>query len=269
MNPMLRATPALIAVLLSTVTQAGVPSPFITPQPYVHFDDSPFSVLHGFDFCLETFEDGTLDVPGMTANGTVMGPSDLTDSVDIDDGMIDGSGLGGHSYFSGGGSITLTFPEGRTNGYPTKLMVAWTDGGPATPVKFEAFDADGQSYGTTDSVLHADLSNSGETAEDRSYALQVAGGISKVTISNTSGGIEIDHVQLDRCILCGDTNQDLNLSASDALAALRASVGSSVCRLCICDANNNASVTAGDALAILREAVDIPQAMNCPSCVFP
>ncbi len=268
MNPMLRSFPILISVLLEVAAQAGQPSPYITPQPYVRFFDSPFSVQHDYDFCLETFEDGTFDVPGTTGNGSVLGPSSNTDSVDDDDGVTDGFGRDGHSYFAGSGTVSFTFTEGRTNGYPTKVAVVWTDGGAATPVSFEAFGPDGQSYGISDPVLHADLSNTGETAEDRSYAIQTAAGISKITISNTVGGIEVDHLQLDRCIVCGDTNQDLHVNASDALVALRTSVGTATCRLCICDANDSSTVSVSDALAMLRTSVGLPQAMSCPGCVF-
>ena len=267
MNPTLRSTPLLIAILVSPA-QAGEPSPYITPQPYVRFFDSPFSVEHGYDFCLEDFEDGTLDIPGMTVTGTTVGPSGNTDSVDDDDGVTDGSGLSGHSFFSLGGTFTFTFAEDRANGYPTKFALVWTDGGPATPVSFEAFKPDGESYGIATPVLHADLSNGGETAEDRSYALEARGGISKVIITNATGGIEVDHVQLDRCVVCGDTNQDLHVTASDALVALRTSVGTDSCKLCTCDANNSGGITVADALAALRKSVGTAVTMSCPDCVF-
>jgi hypothetical protein len=42
---------------------------------------------------------------------------------------------------------------------------------------------------------HADGSNSGTTDEDRLYVVTNTGGISAIKISNTSGGIEADHVQ--------------------------------------------------------------------------
>src|SRR5205085_1181304 len=44
-------------------------------------------------------------------------------------------------------------------------------------------------------------------------------------------------------------------TAADALFALKASVGSLECDLCVCDVNNSGEVTATDALEILRFAV--------------
>ena len=78
-------------------------------------------------------------------------------------------------------------------------------------------------YGPFD---HADGSNGGTTAEDRYYGAFHPDGISKITISNAHGGIEVDHLQLDHCFICGDTNFDSKLKASDALTALSRREGS-------------------------------------------
>src|SRR5437764_4303466 len=85
--------------------------PFIGPTPYLSKNDSPFltSINAGTTF-LETFESGALATPGVTVSaGSVIGPGGLTDSVDADDGAIDGSGTNGHSFFSGAGSTGITF----------------------------------------------------------------------------------------------------------------------------------------------------------------
>ncbi|HYC55601.1 MAG TPA: hypothetical protein VEL28_11775 [Candidatus Binatia bacterium] len=55
--------------------------------------------------------------------------------------------------------------------------------------------------------------------------------------------------------------------ASDALAALSAAVFIGTCQLCICDVDDNGLVTATDALAILRAAVGSPSNLGCPPCV--
>jgi len=250
---------------------ANSPFTYVGPNPYTSAADSPF-VTGNFGFCVEDFEDGTLDVPAVTGNGSPVGPGGLIDSVDGDDGAIDGSGTNGHSYFSGDGSggITFTFTEGRANGYPTEVGLVWTDGGFGATVSFEAFGPTGVSFGVFGPFSHADSSNNGQTAEDRVYGVASPDGISKVTLRNATGGggIEIDHLQLNACIVCGDANVDTHVSASDALIALRTSVGTESCPQCRCDTNNSGSNTASDALAILKKSVGLTPAMNCPDCLL-
>jgi hypothetical protein len=55
-------------------------------------------------------------------------------------------------------------------------------------------------------------------------------------------------------------------SASDALAVLRAAVGSLQCLLCECDVDGSGGITAVDALATLRIAVGLPSILRCPAC---
>jgi hypothetical protein len=173
---------------------------FYGPTPYLSQADSPFT-LGAPNFCLETFESGTLDVPDVTGNGSVVPPGGLTDSVDGDDGVIDGSGLAGHSYFSpdGAGGITFTFDPTAPLGLPTLAGMVWTDGGAFDSVTFEAFDQNGTSLGTVGPNAIADGSNSGTTAEDRFYGVGWPGGISAIKLSNPSGGIEVDHLQFNDC----------------------------------------------------------------------
>ena len=171
----------------------------IGPTPYLQSSDSPFDgVGFGAYFHLEDFEDALLNVPGVTASSggvtsVVFGPA-IHDSVDADDGLIDGSGLGGDSWFSNPGvaGVTWTFNEGLLGALPTHAGVVWTDG--AGDIMFEAFDKDGLSLGTVVG-MHADGSVNGETAEDRFYGVIDLGGISAIKLSNQSGGIELDHLQ--------------------------------------------------------------------------
>jgi hypothetical protein len=248
---------------------AGSPpvAEYFGPTPYTSKADSSF-ITDEFGFCIETFEDGAFDVPGATGNATVIGPFGGTDSVDGDDGVIDGDGGAGHSYFSfnGPGGIDINFDPLRTNGLPTSVGIVWTDG--AGTISFEAFGPTGLSLGINGPNSHAGAGDTGQTAEDRFYGASFVGGISRIKITNTAGGIEADHIQLDRCILCGDANLDLHLSASDALTALRVSVGTGDCELCVCDTNSSTTVSATDALAILRKSVGLTPTMNCPPCVF-
>lgn len=260
----------LLALLASTPAAAGGnPAEYLGPEPYLTDEDSLF-IVDSFGFCIEDFENGKLDVPGVTGNSTIIGPSGLTDSVDGDDIVIDGSGTNGHSYFNGNGAagVVFEFDPARANGLPTVVGIVWTDGGFSGPVTFEAFGPDNQSvlglpHGP---FLHADNSNSGETAEDRFYGVVHGEGIRRIVITNTGGGIEVDHLQLNNCIACGDTNGDLNVAAADALFVLRTSVGSEECLACICDVNGSGGISATDALNVLKAAVGLAPVTGCPDC---
>ena len=77
---------------------------------YLSEADSPFNGYDFDSFYLENFEDGLLNVPGVSAStGSVVGPGGATDSVDGDDGTIDGSGTSGKSYLSTVGFQVLRF----------------------------------------------------------------------------------------------------------------------------------------------------------------
>jgi hypothetical protein len=170
------------------------------PTPYLSAADSPFPLGTG-TFCLEDFEGAGFDVPGVTGNGSLTLAGSITDSVDGDDGTIDGSGTGGQSYFSGDGSggITFNFDPQAPLGLPTNAGMVWTDGGLGVDVTFESFDQNGASLGTIVAPALADFSNSGETAEDRFFGIMNPGGISAIKMSNPGGGIEVDHLQFDHC----------------------------------------------------------------------
>jgi dipeptidyl aminopeptidase/acylaminoacyl peptidase len=65
--------------------------------------------------------------------------------------------------------------------------------------------------------------------------------------------------------ICGDANSDGDIKASDALAALRKSVGSPVtCPFIRCDTDDNESIVASDALRILRVSVGQVVDLDCP-----
>ncbi len=65
---------------------------------------------------------------------------------------------------------------------------------------------------------------------------------------------------------CGDETGDGNVTATDALAVLRCSVGSRVCMACVADASGDGNVTATDALMVLRRAVGQTVVLACPAC---
>lgn len=63
---------------------------------------------------------------------------------------------------------------------------------------------------------------------------------------------------------CADANDDTRITTSDALTALKTSVGSASCARHVCDVNMSFSVTAGDALLVLKLAVGQAVVPQCP-----
>ena len=139
-----------------------------------------------------------LNTPGVTASaGTVIGPGGATDSVDGDDGAVDGSGTNGRSFFNTPGTtgISFSFNSGLLGSFPKHVGIVWTDGTPSATVRFEAFDPSNVSLGSIVAVL-GDSNNVGGTAEDRFFGVIDSGGISRISItSGPVGGIEVDHLQ--------------------------------------------------------------------------
>ena len=171
------------------------------PTPYLSSADSPFASGSFSYFHLENFEDHLLNTPGVSADvggvtSVVFGPT-IHDSVDADDGIIDGSGLLGDSYFTGPGAagIRFTFSAAILGSLPTSAGLVWTDGGFGTSVTFTVFGENGQQVFTTTLSGFADNSNNGETAEDRFFGATYSGGISAIFMSNAGGGMEVDHLQ--------------------------------------------------------------------------
>lgn len=170
---------------------------------YSQFNDSPFANLDfsGGYFYFEDFEDGIFEHPGASASHgdfvTVEFGDTFHDSVDADDGLIDGSSLDGESWFHDESSagVTWTFNATELNGQlPTHVGIVWTDG--RGEITFEAFDADGQLLGVINAE-HDNESFNGETDEDRFYGVVNQSGVSAIRISNDNrlNGIEVDHLQ--------------------------------------------------------------------------
>jgi len=199
---------------LAVITPSHASPIFLGPTPYLSTEDSPFIGQAGspFDesdlgvsFFLEDFEDGLLNTPGVTAtvsdsvSGTYgpRGPTSISDSVDADDGAIDGIGNAWSYHVApstiGDEFILFTFDENVLGQYPTHAGVVWTDGQGKT--SFEAFDSSGISLGIIGPVLIADSNVSGETDEDNFFGIINEGGISAIRISNETAGIEADHLQ--------------------------------------------------------------------------
>lgn len=202
MRPTIFAFVLSAAFTLNRGVEAQV-STFYGPTEYLKTEDVPD------DFCeeceLEDFEDNAIDPFLAFSCGEILGPdiSDpripgvkITDSVDGDDGVIDGSGNGGHSYFCNdpatGVVINFAMPVAAAG-------AVWTDGDRGVSVEVEAFDIDANSLGKTVAGDFADNSFFGETAEDRFFGIRSSAGIASLSITNVGrgAGIEIDHVRWD------------------------------------------------------------------------
>ncbi|UCD74888.1 MAG: hypothetical protein JSV91_14010 [Phycisphaerales bacterium] len=203
LSGMINATAASLAFALGGPALASSVTWYLPgDDAYLSQADSPIlgADANADNFWLEDFEDGLVNTLGLEAlsDGTIREPGSSTDSVDGDDGSVDGWGTAGHSYFqydpAAGPSITFAFDAEALGGLPTVAGLVWTDGNPEAPVTFEAFGADGASLGSFQAVLGDGL-HSGSTDADRFLGVEFAEGISAITISAAFGGLEIDHVQ--------------------------------------------------------------------------
>jgi hypothetical protein len=188
------------------VVQAAAAVTLLGPSPYLSFADSPFDGLGFATFQLEDFENGALDTIGATTStpGVIISPSALTDSVDADDGAIDGSGTGGRSMLAVGiTAMAFNFDALALGALPTHVGIVWTDVGETTgpafgvgDVEFEVFDGSNTSLGSIVGTALGDGSVAGGTAEDRFFGAISAGGIGRIEIRMpTSGDWEVDHLQ--------------------------------------------------------------------------
>jgi ELWxxDGT repeat protein len=180
-------------------TASGVTRVF-GPSPYLSSADSPFDLSQlGTNFWLEDFEDGLLNTTGVSANaGSVRAPSTLTDSVDADDGAIDGSGHLGSDYLVRPGSTGVSFQFDSTalGGLPSHVGIVITNGfggSPSSTVEF--YDGAGILI-ARQSVLIDNLHNA--TADARFVGAFHAGGIKTIRITSLgtgNSGLEVDHLQ--------------------------------------------------------------------------
>ena len=167
----------------------------LDPTPYLSFADSPFNAQTFDYFYLKNFEDGVLNTLGVTINQGFLSNSFAADSVDADDGIIDGSGLNGKSLWHPD-SITFSFDSGILGKLPTHVGIVFTDDTPGGLITFEAFDKNGISLGTKSANL-GDNSFYGTTGEDRFFGVIYPEGISKILINdnNSPNNLEVDHLQ--------------------------------------------------------------------------
>lgn len=197
-----------LAACASGLMAAAAEADVLPVTPYLSFSDSPFAALPFQSFYLEDFEDGSLNTPGLSIVSNLagdvlgaIGPGPFSDSVDGDDGVIDGFGRakGLWSIFNAANErvgFTLHFTADSLGRLPTHVGLVWTDGTGGIEKVAEFFDATGTLLGTQSAVC-GDASFSGTTAEDRFFGAMYATGIARVVIRSPRSGnsLEIDHVQ--------------------------------------------------------------------------
>jgi len=198
---------ALAPITLALAVAAGAGSAqaaFFGPTPYLAATGSPFAGKPVADyFHLDDYQTDTR-TPGYTSNTTqILPPAGLTDSVDLDDGVVDGSGDAGRSLYSASlRTIVFTFDAGTLGRLPTHAGVVWTDVGWTDGVTgfgdviFEAFDGLGVSLGSVLASNLGDGNAGGGTAEDRFFGVRSFAGVGRIEISMPKSiDWEVDHLQ--------------------------------------------------------------------------
>lgn len=206
------------------------------PTAYLSFADSPFRDLEFSEFVLEDFEDQSLDIPGLTAinnspGGSALapsGPAELTDSVDGDDGAIDGDGTGGWEFLPSGNDggesegHTYLLNPGELGYVPTHFGLVWTDGSTSASTEFLAYDFNDQLIGQLGPFQLGDGDFFGGTAEDRFFGVAHAEGIGRVVIRTPSGinSLTVDHLQVGRIEPSNNTGYQINLEQGEDRTAV-------------------------------------------------
>jgi len=182
-----------IMVMCAATVFAQSEPVFFGPTPYLSSDDIPEGFYAGgVPDVLEDLEDDILDPVMFGTPGGPHDPSPMTDSVDADDGEIDGWGFDGHCWTVGGGPAS--FYTYFSPPLPTAAGIVWTDG--SGDVIFEAYDPNHDSLGTIGPFNLEDGFNNGGTAEDRFFGVQNSDGILRIDLRKIpTTTMDIDHVQ--------------------------------------------------------------------------
>ncbi len=191
---------AVATVVLGGTGQSQATIFFYDDTPYYSTGDIPSGFYAGGSpTFLEDFEDGTLGGQIIEVFGSLQ-TSPWIDSVDFDDGSLNGSGSDGKSWVVSD-SATFTF---RGTTLPTAFALVLTDANPdygntgrtTSDMRFEAFGLGEVSLGTFDVLGFGDNEFEGKTLEDRFFGVTDPNGILGIKMTNISGTtFEVDHVQ--------------------------------------------------------------------------
>lgn len=181
-----------------------LPDGLSEPIPYLSIADSLFKgVAFPSYYHFEDWEDAELNTPGVSSTTATLGTGALVDSVDGDDGAVNGKCLKKDnvvcvSGFSGSGTIDFTFDAVALGALPTHVGIVWTDGAPMCDAVFEAYDAANVLIGTKTAATVGDADNLGGVAEDRFFSVVHMAGVSRIVVKSSAGGVEVDHLQYGR-----------------------------------------------------------------------
>lgn len=187
---------ATLAIAGGSASPATADPVLLGPTPYLSHADSPFHGTSFSYFFLETFEDGLLNTPGVTASGgNAIGWDQYVDSVE--------GGSSGHSWYSNfaESSFTFTFDADALGTLPTHVGLVWTDIGWNSPtpywgpLSFEAFGPLGTSLGSIGPYWLGDGMDTGQQGEDRFFGAIYDNGISAIRIGTNNKDWEVDHLQ--------------------------------------------------------------------------
>ena len=131
--PMSIAKCRMQATVVAILTSGTLHAVDVGPLEYLQRSDSPFADQAFEYFHLEDLEDGMFNVPGasFTPAWGIRSNSTFTDSVDGDDGILDGFGRDGASLssFFAHDHFTVNFDIGVLGALPTHVGIVWTDAG--------------------------------------------------------------------------------------------------------------------------------------------
>lgn len=223
---------AIAAVITSAIPSLSHAQTFSAATAYASSQNSPYFATKtvGKQYFLEDFEDGGINTPGLSVLETAIAlftPSPTTDSVDIDDYTLNGSGTGGISLAptSPTGTITFAFSNAALGGFPTKAGFVWTDGAPNNSILVTAWNPQGITVQAQYNGL-GDNNGSGGTAEDRFIGIEWPAGIQYLRVQSLTGFLEVDHVQYATPVNSPLFVRDrLNGDASSDLMWLKTSTG--------------------------------------------
>jgi hypothetical protein len=203
---------SIVAVVLAFIGNSSIRAGvvFLGPTPYLSAADSPFDLSS--KFYLEDFEDGALNTPGVSGRMSFYRGFPFVDSVDADDGAIDGFGNAGGSVRALDGICTNTIPpicstsvlfefsDDAFGQLPNAVGLAWTDGLPSDTFTLAVYGRDGL---LVDAAIYSGLGDErgtdddGLTGEDRFFGAIYGPGIGYVFIRQRGldGYFEFDHLQ--------------------------------------------------------------------------
>lgn len=188
----------------SSAGEAGVggAAPVVLPEGVIsnvpYSCESPFAgvAFPGY-FYLEDFEDGDLSAPGVTASTYSMSSSfggGLVDSIDCDDGAVDGTCADCDALYADG-TVSFTFDAEVLGALPSHVGLVWTDGGGGASVTITGYDESDEVIYTKTVEGIGDASIYGTVEEDRFFGIVHEAGVARVQIVNSTGGVEVDHLQ--------------------------------------------------------------------------